>query len=119
MTNLQPVRGTHDLLFDDIRRHRAIEAKAFEIAGRYGYGEIATPVFEFSTFSPDVVFTIEDLVPQGMVTLLTSQGGAGKTLLTHLSDASAALNGIEKGGDALPAEWATATASRLKADEAG
>jgi RecA-family ATPase len=30
---------------------------------------------------PDIVFTIEDLVPQGMVTLLTSQGGAGKTLL--------------------------------------
>jgi hypothetical protein len=30
---------------------------------------------------PDTVFTIEDLAPQGMVTLLTSQGGAGKTLL--------------------------------------
>jgi RecA-family ATPase len=30
---------------------------------------------------PEIVFTIADLVPQGMVTLLTSIGGAGKTLL--------------------------------------
>ncbi len=30
---------------------------------------------------PEIVFTIADLVPQGMVTLLTGQGGAGKTLL--------------------------------------
>jgi hypothetical protein len=34
---------------------------------------------------PDIVFTIEDLVPQGMVTLLTSQGGAGKTLLLQMA----------------------------------
>jgi RecA-family ATPase len=30
---------------------------------------------------PELVFTIADLVPQGMVTLLTGQGGAGKTLI--------------------------------------
>jgi hypothetical protein len=30
---------------------------------------------------PELIFTIEDLVSQGMVTLLTSVGGAGKTLL--------------------------------------
>jgi hypothetical protein len=30
---------------------------------------------------PEIDFTIADLVPQGMVTLLTSLGGAGKTLL--------------------------------------
>lgn len=34
---------------------------------------------------PDIVFTIADLVPQGMVTLLTSQGGAGKTLLLQMA----------------------------------
>jgi hypothetical protein len=34
---------------------------------------------------PDIIFTIEDLVPQGMVTLLTSQGGAGKTLLQQMA----------------------------------
>jgi RecA-family ATPase len=30
---------------------------------------------------PEIIFTITELVPQGMVTLLTSVGGAGKTLL--------------------------------------
>jgi RecA-family ATPase len=33
----------------------------------------------------EIVFTIEDLVPQGMVTLLTSIGGAGKTLLMQMA----------------------------------
>lgn len=45
---LQPVRGTHDLLSEDCRRFRFIIEQALKIAGRYGYGEIATPVFEFS-----------------------------------------------------------------------
>jgi RecA-family ATPase len=34
---------------------------------------------------PEIIFTIADLVPQGMVTLLTSIGGAGKTLLMQLA----------------------------------
>jgi RecA-family ATPase len=34
---------------------------------------------------PDLVFTIEDLAPQGMVTLLTGQGGSGKTLLLQMA----------------------------------
>jgi RecA-family ATPase len=33
----------------------------------------------------EIVFSIKDLVPQGMVTLLTSQGGAGKTLLLQMA----------------------------------
>jgi hypothetical protein len=33
----------------------------------------------------EIVFSIEDLVPQGMVTLLTSIGGAGKTLLLQMA----------------------------------
>ncbi len=39
---------------------------------------------------PDIVFTIEDLVPQGMVTLLTSLGGAGKTLLLQTASTTVA-----------------------------
>jgi AAA domain len=43
----------------------------------------------------EIVFTIEGLIPQGMVTLLTSVGGAGKTLLQQMACtavASGALN---------------------------
>jgi hypothetical protein len=40
---------------------------------------------------PEIIFTIKELVPQGMVTLLTSVGGAGKTLL--LQTACTAIGG--------------------------
>ena len=43
---------------------------------------------------PDMVFTIEDLAPQGMVTLLTSQGGAGKTLLLQMAGTVVAAGGM-------------------------
>jgi RecA-family ATPase len=43
---------------------------------------------------PDIVFTIEDLAPQGMVTLLTSQGGAGKTLLLQKAGTIVAAGGM-------------------------
>jgi RecA-family ATPase len=43
---------------------------------------------------PEIVFTIEDLVPQGMVTLMTSIGGAGKTLLMQMAGAIVAAGGM-------------------------
>jgi hypothetical protein len=43
---------------------------------------------------PDIVFTIAGLVPQGMVTLLTSQGGAGKTLLLQMAGTIVAAGGM-------------------------
>jgi len=46
MAALQPIRGTHDLLFDDILRHRHVEATSFDVAERYGFSEIATPIIE-------------------------------------------------------------------------
>jgi RecA-family ATPase len=42
----------------------------------------------------DIVFTIADLVPQGMVTLLTIQGGAGKTLLLQMAGVIVAAGGM-------------------------
>ena len=46
--SLQPVRGTHDILPEESRIRRFIVNQALEIAERYGYGEISTPIFEFS-----------------------------------------------------------------------
>ena len=45
---LQPVRGTHDILPEESRKRRFITDTAFGIAERYGYGEVSTPIFEFS-----------------------------------------------------------------------
>jgi histidyl-tRNA synthetase len=47
-SSLQPVRGTHDLLPADAVRHRAVVESARDVALRYGYSEMATPIFEFS-----------------------------------------------------------------------
>lgn len=74
MSNLQPVRGTHDLMFDDIRRHRLVEDIAFEIAGRYGYGEIATPVFEATEVFTRTLGDTSDIVTKEMYTFETKGG---------------------------------------------
>lgn len=48
MSSLQPPRGTRDILPEESRALRHIEATAREVAARYGYGEIMPPMFEFS-----------------------------------------------------------------------
>ena len=48
MAALKPVRGTHDLLPKEMRAHRRIMDEAREIAERYGFEEMATPIFESS-----------------------------------------------------------------------
>ena len=79
MTNLQPVRGTHDLLFDDLRRHRLIEATAFDLAARYGFVEIATPIFEFTEVFARTLGDTSDIVTKEMYTFET-KGGESITL---------------------------------------
>jgi histidyl-tRNA synthetase len=47
MTQLRPVRGTRDLVGDDMRAYRHVVETAHRVAARHGYQEIATPIFEF------------------------------------------------------------------------
>ncbi|WP_064776184.1 histidine--tRNA ligase [Acetobacter pasteurianus] len=46
MSSIQPVRGTHDLIGEDQRRHAHVVHTARRIAGVYGFDEWATPIFE-------------------------------------------------------------------------
>jgi histidyl-tRNA synthetase len=46
MPELRPPRGTHDLFGDEMRRQRKVAETGRELARRYGYQEIATPIFE-------------------------------------------------------------------------
>lgn len=46
---LQPVRGTHDLLPEECLRQRKLKDLARAICSTYGYDEIATPLFEFTS----------------------------------------------------------------------
>lgn len=69
MKKLQPVRGTHDLFPDDLRRHRHIQETARHIASLYGYAEMATPVFEFADVFRRTLGDTSDIVTKEMYAL--------------------------------------------------
>ena len=48
MSKLQPVRGTADILPDVMAQHRLVIDTARRATARYGFQEMATPIFEFS-----------------------------------------------------------------------
>ena len=79
MSILQPVRGTRDILPDDCRVHRHVENVAWEVASRYGFGEIATPIFEFKEVFQRSLGETSDIVSKEMYTF-TDRGGASLTL---------------------------------------
>jgi histidyl-tRNA synthetase len=79
MAGLQPVRGTHDLFPADMRRHRAVIDAARAVAERYGYGEIATPIFEFSEVFQRTLGDTSDIVTKEMYSF-TDRGGDTITL---------------------------------------
>jgi histidyl-tRNA synthetase len=68
MPALQPARGTQDILPDAMRRHRAVIETAREIASRYGYEEMATPIFEFTEVFSRPIGEATDIVSKEMYT---------------------------------------------------
>ena len=79
MPSLQPVRGTHDLLPDEMRRHRRVIDTARTVAERYGYLEMATPIFEFSEVFQRTLGDTSDIVTKEMYSF-TDRGGEQLTL---------------------------------------
>jgi len=79
MPALQPVRGTQDLLPAEQRRHRFVADTARTIAERYGYGEIATPIFEFTEVFARPIGETTDIVQKEMYTF-HDRGGEEITL---------------------------------------
>ena len=79
MSQLRPPRGTHDLLGEEIRRHRHVAEMARAVATHYGYGEIATPVFEFTEVFQRTLGETSDIVTKEMYTF-TDRGGEQVTL---------------------------------------
>jgi histidyl-tRNA synthetase len=77
--SLQPVRGTHDVLPEDGRRFRAVTETGRGVAERYGYHEIATPIFEFTEVFKRTLGDTSDIVTKEMYTF-TDKGGDQITL---------------------------------------
>ena len=79
MSQLQPVRGTHDLLPDEMRRYRHVVDTARAAAECSGYLEIETPIFEFSEVFKRTLGDTSDIVTKEMYTF-TDRGGETITL---------------------------------------
>jgi histidyl-tRNA synthetase len=71
---LQPVRGTRDILPEEMRRHRAVIETARETAERYGYLEMATPIFEFTEVFKRTLGDTSDIVTKEMYTFEMKEG---------------------------------------------
>ncbi len=74
MSTLQPVRGTHDLLPAEMRRHRHVTETARAVAERYGYLLMATPIFEFTEVFKRTLGEATDIVTKEMYTFEMREG---------------------------------------------
>jgi histidyl-tRNA synthetase len=79
MAQLQAVRGTQDLLPAEARRHRTVIETARAVSERYGFGEIATPIFEFTEVFSRPIGETTDVVSKEMYTF-KDRGGEEITL---------------------------------------
>ncbi|MEQ9638459.1 MAG: histidine--tRNA ligase [Alphaproteobacteria bacterium] len=76
---LQPVRGTHDLVGADYRRHRHVIETARAVAARYGMEGVDTPIFEFTPVFARTMGEGSDVVRKEMYTF-ADRGGEELTL---------------------------------------
>jgi histidyl-tRNA synthetase len=79
MPELQPARGTQDLLPEMAQRHRRVSDTTRELAALYGFAEIATPIFEFTEVFARPIGEHTDIVAKEMYTF-TDRGGEEVTL---------------------------------------
>ncbi len=76
---LRSPRGTHDIFGDEARRHRRVVDTGRRIAELYGYGEMATPIFEFTGVFARSLGETSDVVAKEMYTF-ADRGGEEITL---------------------------------------
>jgi len=79
MAKFQSVRGTHDLLPEDFRRHAHVVGTARDVAASYGFAEIATPIFEVTEVFARSMGETSDVVSKEMYSF-TDKGGESLTL---------------------------------------
>jgi len=65
-SKLQPVRGTRDLIGEDLCAHRHVAELFRDIAERYAFEEIATPIFEFTEVFKRTLGESSDVVTKEM-----------------------------------------------------
>ncbi|WP_413288502.1 histidine--tRNA ligase [Bdellovibrio sp. HCB337] len=78
-TKFQRVRGTRDLLPEDNVKFRFVESMAHKLSLLYGYGEIETPIFEFSEVFHRTLGETSDVVSKETYTF-SDRGNESLTL---------------------------------------
>jgi histidyl-tRNA synthetase len=79
VSSLQPVRGTRDLIGDDMRRHRHVIDIARHVSELYGFEEWSTPIFEETAVFSRTLGETSDVVTKEMYTF-ADRGGDSITL---------------------------------------
>jgi histidyl-tRNA synthetase len=77
--DLQPPRGTHDLIGEDQRRHNHVVDTARRVAATYGFDEWTTPIFEDTNVFSRTLGETSDVVTKEMYTF-NDRGGDSITL---------------------------------------
>jgi histidyl-tRNA synthetase len=95
MANVRPVRGTHDLFGETIRRHRHVIETGRRIAELYGYEEIQTPIFEFTEVFKRSLGDTSDVVTKEMYTF---QDRGGDSLTLRPENTAAVARAVISGG---------------------
>jgi len=79
VSELQPVRGTRDLIGEDARRHFHVIETARKVAATFGFDEWSTPIFEDTRVFARGLGDTSDVVMKEMYTF-TDRGGESLTL---------------------------------------
>ena len=88
------LKGTRDILLEEVERWRWCEERWEEVLARYGYGEIRTPIIESTDLFLRSVGEGTDIVDKEMYTFET-KGGESLTLRPEMT-ASVARAYLEK-----------------------
>ncbi len=80
-------KGTKDILSNEMKKYRQIENIFSDVCNNYGYGEITTPVFEFTELFQRGVGETTDVVSKEMYTFLDK----GKRSLTLRPEGTAGV----------------------------
>ncbi|MEE8258770.1 MAG: histidine--tRNA ligase [Sphingomonadales bacterium] len=79
MSKLQPVRGSRDIWGEEARRQTYVVEKFSEISKNFGFEEISTPIFEFTSVFQKTLGETSDVVSKEMYTFV-DRGGDELTL---------------------------------------
>ncbi len=85
MSQFRAVKGTRDIFPGEVFSWRHVEKIIHQVAGLYGYGEIRTPVFEYTDLFQRSIGATTDIVGKEMFTFRPEEKGRSITLRPEMT----------------------------------